>query len=269
MHATVAIQSQHVQSPELTSQHALYVNNPFKHSDSYTEGFRNDDDFPLKWEALRNAISYLGAQSFVDNNNIFGYAMCGGRNIMSSTTITDLRVKAYATVSAMMVTDMIQFADTEAFKAVVIAENEARQKTFETGTPVQHDFFGYTDPEYLDKNPGLEGAQLEDYDYYGTPRGGTETHPNFSNILMSHVNETAVLNLGEHYADKIIQPYCAIVGELAETRICTDAFYAKVTAEKELHEIAGASHVALYDKPEYVKQVADIVTTFFAKHTTK
>lgn len=238
-------------------------------SDSYTEGFRNDDDFPLKWEALRNAISFLGAQNFVDTNNIFGFGMCGGGNIMSSTIITDLRVKAYATVSAMMATDMIQFADKEAFKALVTAANEARQKTFETGEPVQHDFFGYTDPDFLEKNPGLAGGQLEGYDYYGTARGGTETHPNFSNVLMSHANETAVLNLGEHYADKIVQPYCGIVGELAETRICTDAFYAKVTAEKELHEIAGASHVALYDKPEYVKQVADIVTTFFGKHTSK
>lgn len=236
-------------------------------SDSYTEGFRNDDDFPLKWEALRNAISFLGAQPFVNNDNIFGYAMCGGGNIMSSTIITDLRVKAFASVSAMMATDMIHFADTETFKAMVTAANEARQRMFETGEPVQHDYFGYTDPEFLDKNPGLQGGQLEGYDYYGTPRGGTATHPNYSNVLLSNVNESGVLNLGQHYADKLIQPYCAVVGELADTRVCTEMFYEKVTSDKEFHEVPGASHVDLYDKPEYVKQVADIVTTFFAKHS--
>lgn len=236
-------------------------------SDSYTEGFRNDDDFPLKWEALRNAISFLGAQSFVNNDNIFGYAMCGGGNIMSSTIITDLRVKAFASVSAMMATDMIHFADTETFKAMVTAANEARQRMFETGEPVQSDYFGYTDPDFLDKNPGLQGGQLEGYDYHGTPRGGTATHPNYSNVLLSNVNESGVLNLGQHYADKLIQPYCAVVGELADTRVCTEMFYEKVTSDKEFHEVPGASHVDLYDKPEYVKQVADIVTTFYAKHS--
>lgn len=236
-------------------------------SDSYTEGFRNDDDFPLKWEALRNAISFLGAQPFVNNDNIFGLGMCGGGNIMSSTIITDLRVKAFASVSAMMATDMIHFADTETFKTMVTAANEARQAMFETGEPVQNDYFGFTDPDFLKKNPGLQSSQLEGYDYYGTPRGGTATHPNYSNVLLSNVNESGVLNLGEHYADKMIQPYCAIVGELADTRICTEVYYEKVTSEKEFHAIPGASHVDLYDKPEYVKQVADIITTFYAKHT--
>ena len=233
-------------------------------SDSYQEGFRNDDDMPRKWEDLRNAISFIKSQPFV--NRLFGVGFCGGGNIMSSTIITDLRVEAFASVSAMLATDMIQFADKEAFRQMVTAANEARQKMFETGKPVEADYFGYTDPDYLMKNTDLSPAQIEGYDYYGTKRGGTERYPNYGNVLLSNVNESGLLNLGEQYADKMLQPYCAIVGSEAETAICTKLFYDKVTSKKEYHEIDGASHVDLYDKVEFIDQVVDKVVAFFHKH---
>lgn len=238
-------------------------------SDSYTEGFRNDDDFQLKWEALRNAISFLCSRPFVDSDNVFGLGMCGGGNIMSSVIITDLRVKAYASVSGMMASDMMQFADADTFRQLVTAANQARQQMFETGESVTIDLFGYEDPDYLAKNPDLSGTALEGYDYYGTPRGGTATYPTFSNSVLASINETALLNLGEHYADKILQPYCGIIGANADTRIATEVFYDKVTAEKEFHEIAGASHVDLYDVEKYVDEVAQVLVAFYDKHSSR
>ncbi|MEM7158582.1 MAG: dienelactone hydrolase family protein [Myxococcota bacterium] len=236
-------------------------------SDSYTEDFRNDDDFPLKWEALRNAISFLASRPGVDASNVFGLGMCGGGNILSSTIITDLRVKAFASVSGMMATDMFHFANMDFFKAMVTGANQARQQMFETGKPVSNDYFGYTDPDYLQKNPEQPQGQREGYDYYGTARGGTQTYPNFSNVLLSTINETAVLNLGEHYADKFVQPYCGIVGSAADTKIATQVFFDKVTSDKEFHEIEGATHVDLYDKDVYVDQVVGKLVAFFDKHS--
>ncbi|WOO40577.1 alpha/beta hydrolase [Rubellicoccus peritrichatus] len=235
-------------------------------SDSYEPNFRDDENMTRKWEDLRNAISYLGSLSFVEGINGIGF--CGGGNIMSSTIITDLRVKAFASVSAMMASDMIQFANRNAFIQQVKAANAARQKMFETGEPVSHDYFGYEDPDYLEKNPDLSGTVAEGYDYYGTGRGGKETYPNFTNVLISTVFETAAINPGEHYADKMIQPYCGIVGSEADTAICTKAFFDKVTSEKEYHEIKGASHVGLYDIPENINKVVEIIDTFFKKHGT-
>lgn len=233
-------------------------------SGTYQEGYRDDEDFPRKWEDLRNAISFLGSLPFVGAIN--GLAFCGGGNIMSSTIITDLRVKAFASVSAMMASDMIQFADMDLYRMRVKAANAARQKMFETGEPMSHDYFGYADPDYLAKNPQASPGMVEGYDYYGTKRGGTETHPNFTNVLLSTVDETALVNLGEHYADKVIQPYCGIVGSEAETAIFTRMYFDRVTSEKEYHEIKGASHVGLYDIPENITQVVEIVDTFFRKH---
>lgn len=232
-------------------------------SDTYRKGFRDDEDMTRKWEDLRNAISYLGSLPFVGAINGLGF--CGGGNIMSSTIITDLRVKAFASVSAMMASDMM-FADRDMFIQRVKAANAARQHMFETGKPVAHDYFGYTDPDYLSKNPNGTPAQLEGFDYYGTRRGGTETYPNFTNVLLSTVDETALVNLGEQYADKMIQPYCGIVGSEAETAVCTRAYFDRVTSEKEYHEIEGASHVGLYDVEEHIAQVVGIVDTFFQKH---
>lgn len=236
-------------------------------SDSYAEGFRNDDDFPLKWETLRNAISFLCSRPFVDAENVFALGMCGGGNIMTSVAITDLRVKALASVSGMMATDMFQFANMDFFKQMVVVANQARQEMFETGKPVEADYFGYEDPEWLAKNSEATAGQKEGFDYYGTKRGGTERYPNYSNILLSSVNETAVLNLGEHYADKLIQPYCGIVGEIADTRMATEVFYEKVTSDKELHKIPRAGHTDLYDRPEFVDQVVEKVVAFYNKHS--
>ncbi|MDD9901975.1 MAG: alpha/beta hydrolase, partial [Rhodospirillaceae bacterium] len=115
-------------------------------SDSYQEGFRDDEDSTRKWEDLRNAISFMGALSFVAGINGLGF--CGGGNIMSSTIITDLRVKAFASVSAMMASDMMFYGDKDLFKQQIKAANTARQKMFETGEAVAHDYFGYTDPDY-------------------------------------------------------------------------------------------------------------------------
>ncbi|WP_299405917.1 alpha/beta hydrolase [Acaryochloris sp. IP29b_bin.148] len=233
-------------------------------SGTYEEGFRDDENIPRKWEDLRNAISYLGSLPFVGSINGLGF--CGGGGIMASTIISDLRVKAFASVSAMLATDMIQLSDMDAYKARIKAANDMRQQMFETGEAVNRDAFGYTDPDFLKKNAGAPAGTLEGYDYYGTARGGKPTYPNFTNEILADIDETAAFNLGEHYADKLLQPFCGIVGETAETAICTKAYHDRVTSEKEYHEIPGASHVGLYDIPENIAQVVDIVDGFFKKH---
>ena len=233
-------------------------------SGSYQEGFRNDDDMPRKWEDLRNGISFLKSKPYVDR--LFGVGICGGGNIMSSTIITDLRVEAFASVSGMMATDMVNVGDREVFKQRVKAANDARQKMYESGEPILLDTFGYDDPSNYENTEGMPRGVVEGFDYYGTERGGKATYPNFSNAILANIGETSTLNLGEHYADKMIQPYVGIVGSEAETAPFTKAYYDKVTSDKEYHEIEGASHVSLYDNPTQVDQAVNIITDFFSKH---
>jgi len=233
-------------------------------SGTYQEGFRDDENIPRKWEDLRNAISYLGSLPFV--GLIDGLGFCGGGAILTSTIISDMRVKAFASVSAMLATDLMFFGDKDAYIARIKVANDARQKMFETGQALSQDIFGYDDPDFLENNAGAPAELQEGYDYYGTSRGGTATYPNFTNVILSDIDETAVLNLGEHYADKLVQPFCGIVGSEAGTAPFTKVYFDRVTSEKEFHRIPGASHVGLYDIPENIAQVADIVDAFFRKH---
>ena len=234
-------------------------------SETFSGGFRNDQNIPWKWEDVRNGISYLCSQSFVDTDKLYAVGMCGGGNIMSSVLITDLRVKKFATISAMLASDAFVLGDKDAFIARIKAANAVRQEMYETGKPVYKDAFGYTDPDFLEKNKNAPPGVLEGYDFYGTARGGTERYPNYTNCILGNIDETTSMNLGEHYADKMIQPFMGVVGSKAETAPCTKMFYDKVTSEKEYVVIEGASHVAMYDKPEYVNQAVDKITAFFEK----
>ncbi|CCN81578.1 putative alpha/beta-Hydrolase [Vibrio nigripulchritudo SFn27] len=232
-------------------------------SESYKEGFRNDENSFRKHEDLRNAISYLCSVPYVDQNKLYGVGICGGGNIMSSVLITDLRVKAFASISAMLATDNVFYSDKAAYQGMITEANQARQRMFESEQSETFDLFGYEDPDYLEKNPNLPGAQLEGYEFYGTKRAGSETYPRFSNYVLSNIYESAPINIGEQYADRMVQPFLGVVGEKADTAIATELFYEKVTSEKALFKVPGASHVDLYDVEEYVNIAAEKIAQFF------
>ena len=234
-------------------------------SEGYKSGYRNDENAFRKHEDLRNAISYLRSLNYVDHDQFFGLGICGGGNIMSSVAITDLRIKAFASVSAMLATDAMFYSDKETFKTLIEAANTQRQLMYNSQEALNTDLFGYDNPNYLSDNPNLPPAQAEGYDYYGTERAGTAKFPRFSNHVLANIYESATVNIGEQYADKMLQPYIGIVGEKAETAFATKAFYDKVASEKEYVVIDGASHVDLYDKAEYVDQAINQIAQFFAK----
>ncbi len=235
-------------------------------SDSYAEGFRNDEHNFRKQEDLRNAISYLRSLPFVDHERFYAVGACGGGNVLSGVVITDLRIKAFASVSAMMATDAMLHGDRDSFVAMIKAANDARQRMFETGKAENIDLFGYDDPDYKEKNKEAFQTQLEGFDYYGTARAGSVTYPNFSNRVLANINETVAVNLGEQYADRILQPYLGIVGENSDLTPATEAFYDRVTSEKEMFQVPGASHVDLYDKPEFIEPAVEKMAAFFGKY---
>ena len=102
---------------------------------------------------------------FIDSSKLYALGVCAGGNIASSVLITDLRVKKLASVSGMMATDFM-FADKEAFKGMVVAANEARQKEY-AGQVAKMNLFGYEDQDWKEKNPDAGVAQLEGFEYYG------------------------------------------------------------------------------------------------------
>ncbi len=235
-------------------------------SQSYKEGIRNDENNLRKQEDLRNAISFLCAQDYVDSEHLYGVGICGGGNVMSGVVITDLRIKAFASISAMLATDALFFADKDAFRTMITAANSARQAIYESGEAQAFDLFGYDDPDYLEKNSESDSSALEGYDYYGTERAGTARYPRFSNQVQANIYDSVTVNAGEHYADRMLQPFLGVVGERAETAVFTQQFFDKVTSEKEMFVVPGASHVDLYDVDQYVSIAANKIVEFFNQH---
>lgn len=87
------------------------------------KGMRNDEHAFRKQEYLRNAISFLCNLPCVDQTQLFGVGICGGGTIMSSVLITDLRVKAFASISAMLATDALCFAADNALSYPPVPDN--------------------------------------------------------------------------------------------------------------------------------------------------
>ncbi len=65
--------------------------------------------------------------------------------------------------------------------------------------------------------------------------------------------------------DFLTQPLLLIAGSEADTKVYSDQAFALAKGEKELIVIDGATHVALYDRPEYVDQAIEKLATFFGK----
>jgi fermentation-respiration switch protein FrsA (DUF1100 family) len=63
--------------------------------------------------------------------------------------------------------------------------------------------------------------------------------------------------------DLLTQPLLLIAGSKADTKIFSEQAYALSNGPKELFVVEGATHVALYDVPEYVDQAVPKLASFF------
>ena len=62
------------------------------------------------------------------------------------------------------------------------------------------------------------------------------------------------------------RPVLFIVGENAVSAYFSEDAYAKAAEPKELFVVPGATHVDLYDQPEYLKITLHKLDTFFKQH---
>ena len=62
------------------------------------------------------------------------------------------------------------------------------------------------------------------------------------------------------------RPVLFISGSKADSKFFSEEAISKAKEPKELFEIKGATHIDLYDKPEYVEQVVKKLVEFFDKY---
>ena len=234
---------------------------------------RNNENAFIKMESIRDAISFVGTLPFINKEQLFGLGVCASGGYMALVATTDKRLKAIATVSGMMGNKASYFEamDRATVTGLIAMQNAGRQKAYETGVVDYVDALGM-EAEQQAINDGATPS--EGYDYYMTARAGKETYPNYTHLAPSFMLEAPMLADAQSYAPYLYTPYIGIIGEKAMdpasgmlmTGPLTQNFYDAASEPKQLVTIAGASHVDLYDKEEFVSKAINAMDSFFKKH---
>jgi len=228
---------------------------------NYENPFNKGDD-------IQNAISYLCTLDNVDNDRIATLGICAGGTYTMHGTISDRRVKAFASVNPYF--SMREYAGynpmvtEEARNTMIDISNKDRQRYYETGISETTNILM---PAFQDlKNMPVPVGDLEDISDYFYERV-SKSWPNYNSKNASMSYETLLKSHALDLAKDLSIPYLGVVGSEAITRPFTERFYAEIKHEnKEIKVIDGARHVQTYDKDEYVNQIVDHLTNFYLEN---
>ncbi|WP_414694842.1 alpha/beta hydrolase [Paenibacillus sp.] len=214
------------------------------------------------------AVDYLTTLPYVDQERIGAVGICAGGGYTIAASALDHRIKAVAGVS----TYDYGAAFRDGFPNEGSGNPEDQLAALKSASDARTTIANGGEPEYLPYVPNSEDELTEDspttaieaYEYYRTDRG---SHPNSQNKMLA--TSTLYMMNFDPFAniDKwLTQPLMLISGDISESRYYSERAYEKaVTSDKELVLVEGATHVDMYDVPQYVNQAVTKLTTFFSE----
>lgn len=218
----------------------------------------------IRIEDYSAAVDFMSNYPLVDKNKIGVIGICGGGGYAVSAAQIDHRIKAVATVSMY---DMGRarrqgVGDTVSFEDRMKTLDEiGEQRTREFGGEKRKDIRAL--PIKVDENTPKYAREF--IEYYENPERGL--HPN-SNGWYSFTSLAPMMNFFPFAQIETIspRPVLFIVGENAVSKYFSDDAYSKAVEPKELFVIKDATHVDLYDVPEYMNQAVKKLTEFYRKN---
>ena len=215
-------------------------------------------------EDIKCAIDYLTTLPYVDNERIGKFGVCAGAGYSMHTAMTDRRIKAVVVASMSDPASWIRdgFDGKSPVDAqLALLEEASNQRTREANgaDPI----YGTFVPEEVTE--GMPNTLEEAHEYYRTARG---QHPRSTNqVSMMSIDKMTDFSTFL-FADRYLtQPILMIAGTNADTlRFSEDLLKKAASKNKELFTIEGATHVDLYDKPEYVDQAVAKAAAFFKEN---
>lgn len=210
------------------------------------------------------AVDFLTNHPAVEADKIGVIGICGGGCYSVSATQIDHRIKALATISMY---DMGRarrqgIGDTQTYQQrMSILDEIGRQRTAEYGGAARKDIRAL--PEKVDEN--TPKFAIDFLDYYDNPERGQL--PN-STGYYSYTSLAPMMNFFPFTQIETIspRPLLFIVGENAVSKYFSEDAYEKAAEPKELFVVPGATHVDLYDQPEYLKITLPKLDTFFKQY---
>ena len=218
----------------------------------------------VRVEDFSAAVDFLSNHQAVDADKIGVIGICGGGCYSVSATQIDHRIKALATISMY---DMGRarrqgVGDTQTYEQrMAILDEIGRQRTAEYGGATRRDIRAL--PEKVDEN--TPKFAIDFLDYYDNPQRGQ--HPN-STGYYSYTSLAPMMNFFPFAQIETIspRPVLFIVGENAVSKYFSEDAYEKAVEPKELFVVPGATHVDLYDQPEYLKITLPKLDAFFKQY---
>lgn len=202
-------------------------------------------------EAFSAAVDFLGTRAFVDRDRIGGIGICGSGSFIISAAKIDPRLRAIATVSMYDMGSASRDAlnkslSVEQRKQIIAAAAEQRYAEFAGGAT------RYTGGTVHALSADTDPIQREFYDFYRTPRGMV-TPARSTPELTTHPTLTSNTKFMNFYPFNDIEtisprPLLFITGDQAHSREFSEDAYNRAAEPKELHWVAGAGHVDLYDR---------------------
>jgi fermentation-respiration switch protein FrsA (DUF1100 family) len=223
---------------------------------------RGLEDPAHRIEDFKAAVSYLTTRDEVDPERIGVLGICASGGYVLNAAAGDHRIKAVATVSAADVARQFRFGadgtqDPSVFQSLLDTAAAARTAEARAEAVEPLNLFPATAAEA--RALGGEHA-AEGFDYYRTARG---EHPRSAGTMpWPSVDRMATFDAFTA-VPLITQPLLMLVGTRAVTAWMTLEAFQRATTPKRVHWIEGASHVDLYDKPEYVTPAVEQLTTFY------
>ncbi|QEI06170.1 alpha/beta hydrolase [Pigmentiphaga aceris] len=211
------------------------------------------------------AIDFLAQQAYVDAARIGSLGICAGGSYAMGNAQTELRVKAIATVSMFNLGDarrnaMGLLSYEERIKRLKDASEQRSKEA--RGEPVRLvPVVPESAAEFTDKTPDL---YRQGHEYYVTARA---KHPNSPN---RYAFSSLPLQMAFFPFDQVEtispRPILMIAGELADTKFWSDEVLAKAQEPKELFVVKGATHMDMYDKPQFVVPATAKLTSFYRQY---
>ena len=217
------------------------------------------EDPAARVEDVRSAVDYLTTLPFVDRERIAVLGICAGSGYAINATMTDHRVKAVATVSAVNMGDSTRngWRNTETVEKQVAALQNAGERRTAEANGAQPEMLLYVP----NSTEGVaEPDMVEASEYYR--QANRWRHENSPNRYLGRSTEMIYAFDAFDGIDTLLtQPLLLIAGSDAGSKWNSDRAYKLANGEKELFVIPGGTHMSLYDK-DVSKAVPKIVEFF-------
>jgi fermentation-respiration switch protein FrsA (DUF1100 family) len=217
-------------------------------------------------EDIRCGVDYLSIHAQVDEHRIGAVGICAGGGYTVNAAQTEYRIKAVATVSAFDVGS----ARREGVPRGLITYEQRVQRLKEIGAQRTREargeplrFINFVPTSVAEITSATPQLYREGYDYYCTPRA---RHPNApGKYVFTSLGLQMAFFPFEQVETISPRPLLMIAGSQADTRYFSEEAIAKANDPKELFVIPGATHIDLYDKPQFVTPAVAKLADFFVK----